>query len=458
MNELEQVEWLCHPEAGETVQSMLDQLVNAMPRVARLQEQLAARTSTRLIDWIDHVTIVDGDPVRDRLRELGFEPEGTPARPGDEVFYHPGALFPRLILRTTMGTPGNVRGAAIGVEDIAAFLVSQRVVSPIKGPPLGSFRTAQVWELDRLEFWAVERRWYRGCVSLAMEPDQASRYLHAYERWATREHEFEDARAGMEQTLVLARSLVSEVGVDVAAWVAFQAEQDYWQQGNWAGQVQRARQDSLGLGWANRDHMAFRSSRETFRLLIQILETLGFKTRERFYAGAEAGWGAQVLEHPTLRLAVFADVDLAPDEVEGDFAHLALPRRDELGTIGLWCGLHGESMLGAGTHHLACRLDFDAAATDLARWEVDSMSPFSEFPYLQQAFTRGERWPVDEGRLNRLVQAGLIDEQQRERFASEGAAGSHMENIQRDEGFKGFDQQTVSDIIRRTDPRAGEVG
>jgi hypothetical protein len=39
-------------------------------------------------------------------------------------------------------------------------------------------------------------------------------------------------------------------------------------------------------------------------------------------------------------------------------------------------------------------------------------------------------------------------------FAVRGAIGSHLENIQRGEGFKGFNQQTISDIILRTDPRA----
>ena len=57
-------------------------------------------------------------------------------------------------------------------------------------------------------------------------------------------------------------------------------------------------------------------------------------------------------------------------------------------------------------------------------------------------------------RLARLVASGQIDERQRERFATGGAVGSHLENIQRSEGFKGFNQQTVSDIIRRTDPRS----
>jgi hypothetical protein len=197
------------------------------------------------------------------------------------------------------------------------------------------------------------------------------------------------------------------------------------------------------------------SSREAFALLIQILETFGFHPRERFYAGAEAGWGAQVMEQSVCRLAVFADVDLAPDEVEGDFAHRSLPPRQELGTVGLWCALHGESMLGAGLHHLAGRFDFDAATEGLAEWGIGTMRPFSRFAYLRQAFTEGERWEVAPERLGYLVAAGQISDAQQSSFAQGGAMGSHLENIQRGEGFKGFNQQMVSDIIRRTDPRAG---
>jgi hypothetical protein len=258
----------------------------------------------------------------------------------------------------------------------------------------------------------------------------------------------------MERTLDLARSLVSDMGVDVAAWIAFEAERAHWQRRNRAAEVQKARQDSLGLGWANHDHHTFRSSREVFELLVQILETFGFHSRERFYAGAEAGWGAQVMEQPTCRFAVFADVDLSPDEVEGDFAHRPLPPRHELGTVGLWCALHGESMLDAGLHHLAARFDFDAVTAGLAERQIGMMRPFSDFSYLRQAFTQGERWGVAPDRAERLAAAGQIDGAQRAQFAAKGAIGSHLENIQRGEGFKGFNQQTVSDIIRRTDPRA----
>jgi len=152
---------------------------------------------------------------------------------------------------------------------------------------------------------------------------------------------------------------------------------------------------------------------------------------------------------------VFADVDLAPEEVSSDFSRELLLPRGELGTIGLWCALHGESILGAGLHHLAGRFDFDAATAGLEGWGVKTLHPFSDFSYLRQAFTQGERWAVDTGRLEQLAAAGLIDEKQRARFAEQGAMGSHLENIQRGEGFKGFNQTAVSDIIRRTDPRAG---
>lgn len=47
---------------------------------------------------------------------------------------------------------------------------------------------------------------------------------------------------------------------------------------------------------------------------------------------------------------------------------------------------------------------------------------------------------------------GLIANESAERFSREGAVGSHMENIQREDGYKGFSQKEVSAIIKETDP------
>jgi hypothetical protein len=217
--------------------------------------------------------------------------------------------------------------------------------------------------------------------------------------------------------------------------------------------VQKARQDRFGLGWANHDHHTYRSSRRWFPNLIAVLELLGFVCRERFYAGADAGWGAQVLEHPTTGIVIFADVDLAPDEVAGDFAHQLLPHRDHLGTVGLWCALHGEAMLDAGLHHLECTFLHDALTSQLAAIGVGMMKPFTDLPHLKQAFTVGERWPVRESRIAHLLMHGLITPDHAAQFRRDGALGSHLENLERRDGFKGFNQHGVSHIIAGTDPR-----
>jgi hypothetical protein len=243
------------------------------------------------------------------------------------------------------------------------------------------------------------------------------------------------------------------VGPDRTCDLFFAAERQYWQSRNRAAQVQKGRQDRLGLGWANHDHHTYRSGRTAFVQLIGALELLGFTCRERFYAGREAGWGAQVLEHPSTRIVIFADVDLLPDEVAEDFAHQPLAPRDALGTVGLWCALHGESFLAAGMHHLECQFDFQAACQQLAEEGIAMMPPFTDLPYLKQAFTEAEYWPVDESRIRQAQQNRWIDAAQATSFRQHGARGSHLEVLQRDEGYKGFNQQGISDIIRRTDPR-----
>jgi hypothetical protein len=247
--------------------------------------------------------------------------------------------------------------------------------------------------------------------------------------------------------------LVERLGADCAAQVVCLAERLYWQRRNRAGQLQKSRQDVLGLGWGNHDHHTFRSSRRHFARLVSLFSTLGFESRERFYAGDEAGWGAQVMENRAAGLSLFLDVDLAPQEVQTDFSRERLPERDFLGTVGLWCALHGDSIFGAGMHHLAARCDFTRLIADLAPRGVAYMAPFSDFTWLRQAFSKAERWSVDEARLEKLLAAKLVTRRQADKFQAEGAVGSHLENIQRGEGYKGFNKKNVSAIIRKTDPR-----
>jgi hypothetical protein len=51
------------------------------------------------------------------------------------------------------------------------------------------------------------------------------------------------------------------------------------------------------------------------------------------------------------------------------------------------------------------------------------------------------------------VDAGWITTEQAEKFVREGTLGSHLEILQRREGYKGFNPKGISDIITETDPR-----
>ena len=260
-------------------------------------------------------------------------------------------------------------------------------------------------------------------------------------------------RAAFQVAAGLIDESIGKIGVHRTCDLFFQTERHYWQIRNRAGRMQKSRQDSLGMGWANHDHHTYRSSRESFTDLVAILEKLGFFCRERFYAGAEAGWGAQVMEQPNCGLVVFADVDLSQDELAGDFAHDGLSQNEELGTIGLWCALHGEAFLQAGMHHLECQFDYAQARKVLKTDGIGSMDPFTDFDFLKQCFTIPEIWPVDESRVESLLLQSQISQSQATEFLAKGAVGSHLEILQRNDGFKGFNQSGVSKIISKTDPR-----
>src|SRR5206468_7457237 len=146
-----------------------------------------------------------------------------------------------------------------------------------------------------------------------------------------------------------------------------------------------------------------------------------------------------------------------PEETEIDFSRAPLPPTPRLGTIGLWVGLHGESFLEAGMHHLEARFDFAQVREQLKGQSINGMPPFSDFEFLKQAFTEGERWPVRRERARRLLRAGLITSEQCKQFVEAGAIGSHLENLQRHGGFKGFNQRSVSVVIAATDPRKQQV-
>ena len=457
MTATDQYVWEPQPAAQALVDELLRKILEGCPGAARLARRMTDETATRFKDWIDFIQMPDDAGLRARLKEVGFSAEPVEGAEGQHV--HHGGLFPRVVVGGT-----DKPRAGIKVESVADFLSAQRVTAePIEGAPMARLRRARAFCGEGAELWAVERHGWTGFAPPIDEPSLGRRALEHAEAFRRRERGWQSDGSSDAELFGMLHGLVdaavADLGKNHAADLFFAAEREYWQRFNTAARVQKARQDVLGLGWANHDHHTYRCSREHFALVIATFEKLGFHCRERFYAGEQAGWGAQVLEQSDCGFVIFADVDMSAEEVAGDFAHEGFEAvRAELGTVGLWVGLHGESLLRAGMHHLECQFDWHALVEQLETAGIKTMDPFTAFPFLRQAFTEGERWSVSEPRLGRLVERGWVSPDQAQVFKSEGAIGSHMENLERNDGYKGFNQEGVSDIISRTDPRKQRVG
>lgn len=452
-NELARFQWEQQPAAAALIENLLEALGSESSAINELAGRLLNETGTRLLDWIDSIFLCDTTHCApDSLEDAGFVADSKAAN----IWQHPGGIFPTIAFGSAFFSDAEqpVNTLSIKVDDVEDFSRADWDGAAVcHGTPGTPLRVAVVPGNNQTHLAAIERHgWPEFCwpQTTSRQIAQAAKHLRNFER---RSRRFDNDSEGFQSALSLVEAAVADLGVDWACDLFFQAERQYWQSRNHAARVQYERQQALGLGWANHDHHTYRSSRGCFAELIQVFEALGFVCRERFYAGEEAGWGAQVLEQSRAGFVIFADVDMSAEEITGDFAHKGLVPRDELGTVGLWCALHGESFLQAGMHHLECQFDFDAAREQLRQAGVDSMAPFTDFTFLRQAFTVGENWEVDPDRLDTLSASGAITAEQAEQFRESGAVGSHLEILERNDGYKGFNQTGVSDIIARTDPR-----
>lgn len=451
MSKTEKFDWKLYPQAEEFLQEQIKMFLSHHHVASRLAQTIETETSTRFFDWIDHLVIPRKEVDRNKITEMEFtraDKRDTEAA----VFRHPKSIFFPILLQEVEKVE-----LALHPEDLIHFHKAHAIDKEIEGEKFGAYRRLKVKQEGNFLLTAVERRGSADfSVSEPKEKDIEA-YAQALDSFASRQRAFANDEEGLKATNNLVKELLKELPPARVADAFFRTERSYWLKRNRAARIQKKRQDELGLGYGNHDHHTFRSSRTNFHTLIQLFERMGFQLREHFYAGKKAGWGAQILEHPECGLVIFADVDLGPKEQDSDFAHNKLSKREELGTVGLWVGLHGESILKAGLHHLAARFDFKKIEKDLAHEEIEFMSPFSDFPFLKQAFTLGEEWTPRKQRLKSLRENHWITKEEFENFR-EGSIGSHLENIERGQGFKGFNQGSVSVILERTDPRDQKKG
>jgi len=445
-------DWGLHPQIEGFLNEQISLFLEHHSYARNLSNRMETETATRFFDWIDHFILPEKKVSPNRLIQLGFQEVAESELPtGTRMYYPPGTTFFPVLLSYTA-----LIEIVLKPEHLDHFIQMTGKNIPIDGAILAPYRKAVISSQNEYVLSAVERRGYNGFV-VPNDVKDVIAYQNAIEAFFGRPRHFDTEIEGLNAILNIITGFLKSLSPERVTDAFFRAERLYWERQNWAGQVQRARQDRLGLGWGNHDHHTYRSSRESFIHLIKIFETLGFLLREQFFAGEQAGWGAQLLEHPGCNITIFSDVDISIDERAHDFAHLKMESRDELKTVGLWVALHGESMLEAGMHHLASRVDFELARSNLKTFGIEFMNPFSSFDFLKQAFTAIERRKVAKSRLEGLFRKKLITQDQYNSFLTAGAISSHFEPIQRNQGFKGFNQDSVTAIIHSTDPRAAKI-
>jgi len=154
-----------------------------------------------------------------------------------------------------------------------------------------------------------------------------------------------------------------------------------------------------------------------------------------------------------MKSTIFADADLAPHETDNDFAHEELPALT-LRRAGILSIRHGESILEGGLNHVAALFGQRTLRGQLGSHGSSMMKPFSDFAFLYPELTRGDVAAVDPARVDVLEAAGDLGTEEAESIRPGGSIATLLENIERNDGYRGFSNPGIDGVVRALDPRA----
>ncbi|MBL8166832.1 MAG: hypothetical protein JNJ50_01675 [Acidobacteria bacterium] len=432
--------WAPQPVAEQVLKHILRLADERSAFLRNYAKHLLEATGVCVRDIVDHIEIAEHDDLA-RLAAAGWVSDAEGVR------RNPNGMFPPVLESTEFAL-------WLRVESMDVFAAATGNAIEVDGSPHGPLRRAFVAREPGIAIGIVERNGYAGFDVPAVPAELirgARVHLNALK---SRRREFDTVEAGLAHTEALVERAVADLGPHWACDLWLKAERDYWMRRCPSGRLQKQRQDAVGIGWANIDHHTYDGSRRHFQHTIRVLEKLGYELREMLYAGELAGWGSQVLEQPVIGSTIFADVDLAPEELTIDFAHDHLPELPKHRRAGLLSELLGESILEAGLNHVAGLYDQRALRAQLEREGLRFMAPFSDFPHLYQELTTGDWAAVDPRRVDALEAAGHIGAAEAESLRLNGSIVTHLENIERNDGYKGFNRDGIDSVLRKLDPRA----
>ena len=297
------------PRPRRCVDDWIDAALAGNAFAANLAERMRDETNTRFADWVDHLVVADQPGLAATASGARLRPAGRRLTPsGTPVYAHAGGMFPQ-----DRGRSGRrARGPRGGDQG----RVGRRVLAgarPGAGDPRLSARALSGRagrRARRRRLAVVERRGYLGFEPFPGELAREGRMTPARRA----------RRPGRARALAGPAAAVRRRRRGVRRDRGDARPRDRAGRLDRPGLPPRLRgrarllavaeprrrrsrrpgRTGSGSGWANHDH-------HTFRSLAAVLPApdrrcsrrSGFQLRERFHAGEHAGWGAQILEHPT---------------------------------------------------------------------------------------------------------------------------------------------------------------
>src|SRR5712671_5112503 len=200
----------------------------------RLALRMREETATDFFEWIDHLALSPGE--QEALREAGFVQDNDAETPNGEAAYeHPRATLPRILIRP--GKKQHPSMIALRPEFVADFMAHHNIPGEPEGEPFSRYRRIIVAEENETTLEAVERHGYRSLVPAPLKSGELEAIIKARELWRTRRRMFANDAEGFAVANKILERVLKLVGQDVACQLFFEAEREYWESRNRAGQI-----------------------------------------------------------------------------------------------------------------------------------------------------------------------------------------------------------------------------
>jgi len=400
-------------EAAAHSASVVGTVLRKCPAALHFADLLHARCGVRCLDIVDHLILPGVD-----FEILGWSPLG------ERRWRHSNSSIPDILL-------GEKLGFALRVDDVRQFANAVRgILSDHSTRWIG--QRLRLFENSDVVVDAVDETGWHGLGAPPTTRIVRRAQLHR-QLFRTRPRHFKSTEGGIEVTARMLQAAAADVGGAWASALFLCAEREYWASRCEAGYLRFRRQSQFGIGWSNVEYHSYDCSRAHLHASVQLFETLGFRRidvlSETPSAGqdAESGRAALVMEHEALRTVVLLKVDTIAADTMKSLGQIRLCPTTWHGQSGLWCAIHGESILEGGMSHIAARYAAPAVQNFFAQEGVELLPPFSpdDLGFALQ-LSKGDRRAVDPRRVHALERRGYIGRDAAEDFRLNGAIATQF--------------------------------